>query len=65
MGFKITSGPSNIMTLVGNVLTVSTNNPGDVGTHNFGITVYIKETPSKTWLSLPMRVTITPACNIL
>ena len=64
MGFTITSGPSNIMTLVGNELTVITTNPLDVGTWDFTIKVYIIEAQSIFW-SLPMKVTITPPCNIV
>jgi hypothetical protein len=65
MGFEITSiGRPNIMTLVGNVLTVITTDPLDAGTWSFTIKVYIKEAPTIFWL-LPMKVTITPPCNIL
>ena len=52
------------MTLVGNVLTVFTTNPADVGVHNFNIKVYIKEAPSIFW-DIPMAVTITGPCNIV
>lgn len=63
MGFEITSGPTHIMTLVGNVLTVLSTNTLDIGVHAFTIKVYIKEAPSVLW-SIPMTVEIIAPVNI-